>query len=183
MYDPLYAKIQELGVPIAAHGSRHVAEPFMNPRMFPPTTLRFHAMVHPVQQMKAMSDWICGGVLERFPRLKLAFLESGVGWMPYFIDRLDEDYEKMGEDEPLMTRRPSEYLLSGQCYFACDPDEELIPWAAERLGENQIIYASDYPHFDCRFPDSVRLIDDRHDMSEGLKRKVLSENAKDLYGL
>ena len=182
VYDPLYAKIEELGVPIGIHGGRPTAEPLARGAWFR-TQLRFHAMVHPMQQMAAMSDIACGGVLERFPRLKVAFLEAGIGWMPSFIERLDGEVLNFPDDEPNITRKPSEYLLSGQCYFGCDPDEEMLQFAADHLGEDQIIYASDYPHFDCRFPDSVRLISERQGLPDRLKRKTLSDNARRLYQL
>jgi predicted TIM-barrel fold metal-dependent hydrolase len=182
VYDPLYAKIQDLGVPICPHGSRHVWEPF-GPRTWFRTQQRFYAMVHPVQQMAAMADLTLGGVFERFPRLKAAFMESGVGWMPYFIERLDEAFERGPQDGLPLKKKPSEYLLSGNCYFSCDPDEEILEFAAHELGEDQVIYASDYPHFDCTFPDSVRKISERRNLPHKLKAKILGENARKLFGL
>jgi predicted TIM-barrel fold metal-dependent hydrolase len=138
-------------------------------------------------QQTAMADLVFGGVLERHPRLKVAFLESGIGWVPWFMERMDADFgrlpERVDESEGLKTGRPSDYLRSGNCYFACDPDEATLPYVASVMGEDTIVYASDYPHWDARYPDSVRLIAERDDLSPALKRKILCDNGRRLYRL
>ena len=69
----------------------------------------------------AMIATIVGGVFERFPKLSIAYLESGIGWVPYLMDRLDEEVEKRGADEaPYLTMLPSEYIKSGRIYFGIE---------------------------------------------------------------
>jgi predicted TIM-barrel fold metal-dependent hydrolase len=135
----------------------------------------------------AMGDLALGGVLERFPRLKVVFLESGIGWMPWFIDRLDEAYESVREDwiadRDELSRQPSEYLLSGNCWFSCEPDEPNLGVIVDSLGEDQVIYASDYPHFDCDFPNSVAELVQDSGLSGRVLEKVLGGNARRLYTL
>src|SRR5438874_1711648 len=69
-----------------------------------------HMISHPFEQMLAALSIIAGGVLERFPRLKVAFLESGCGWLPFWLHRMDEHYEKRAHEVPWLTMKPSEYF-------------------------------------------------------------------------
>lgn len=183
-FDPLWTTLERLAAPVAVHGSRHTCPPHLRAETFR-SNARFYAMSHPFQQMVAMGDFALGGVLERFPRLKVAFLESGVGWMPYYIDRLDEAYESVREDwlddRYELGSKPSEYLLSGNCFFSCEPDEPNLPLMVDHLGENQVIFASDYPHFDCSFPDSVRALLEGGGLSQPVLAKVAGANAHRLY--
>jgi predicted TIM-barrel fold metal-dependent hydrolase len=181
-FEPLYDLAERYNVPITVHGARSTVEPLFAARHVR-TQMRLHVFSHPWQQMTALADLVLGGVLERHPRLRVAFLESGIGWVPWLMARLDEDFKRIPENEGLKTGLPSDYLRSGNCFYACDPDEEIIPYVASVMGEDTIVYASDYPHWDCRFPDSVRLIAERDDISPELKRKILSENGKRLYNL
>ena len=79
--------------------------------------------------------------------------------------------------------RPSDYVKSGRCYFGCEPEEKTLPFAAEHVGGDVLLYASDYPHWDSDWPHTVRRLRERTDLSEELKRKVLAENALRFYGL
>ena len=133
--------------------------------------------------MAAVCSIVLGGVLERHPDLRVAFLEAGVGWVPYWLERLDEHFEKLGNEVPHLSMKPSEYLLSGRCYFHVEPEERGLPFAIEVLGDDLLMYASDYPHWDCAFPDSARLLRERADLSETSKRKILGQNAARFYGL
>src|SRR5262249_17071072 len=184
--DLLWAAAEELGVPVGVHGSRHTCAPHLRSESFRDQA-RFYAASHPFQQQVAMGDLSLGGVLERYPRLKVVFLEAGVGWMPWFIDRLDEAYESVREDwiadRDTLARRPSEYLLSGNCWFSCEPDEPNLSVMVDALGDSQAIYASDYPHFDCDFPDSVaELVEDSGLRGHALEN-VAGRNAGRLYGI
>jgi predicted TIM-barrel fold metal-dependent hydrolase len=184
--DVLWGVVEELGVPIGVHGSRHTCAPHLRAESFR-NQARFYAASHPFQQQMAMGDLSLGGVLERFPRLKVVFLEAGIGWMPAFIDRLDEAYESVREDwisdRDELSCRPSEYLLSGNCWFSCEPDEPNLAVMVDSLGEDQVIYASDYPHFDCDFPNSVAELVEDSGLSGSVLDKVLGGNARRLYGL
>lgn len=184
--EELWAVAEGLGVPVGIHGSRHTCGPHLRSDSFR-NQARFYALSHPFQQQVAMGDLVLGGVLERHPRLKVVFLESGVGWMPYYIDRLDEAYrsvrEDWSDDRFKLSARPSEYLLSGNCWFSCEPDEPNLAAMVDHLGEDQVIYASDYPHFDCSFPDSVRELTEESGLSAKCLEKVAGSNAQALYGL
>jgi predicted TIM-barrel fold metal-dependent hydrolase len=133
--------------------------------------------------MISITNFVLGGVLERFPRLVAGFMEAGCGWLPFWMEHMDEEYEKRPHEAPLLQKEPSEYVKGGQIYVGCEPEETLIPLAAEWIGEGQILYASDYPHWDGGWPHSVDTLLERDDVSEPLKRKILGENARVFYGL
>jgi hypothetical protein len=126
---------------------------------------------------------IYGGVPERFPKLRIAFLECGVGWVPYWMERMDEEWEKRGKVEaPLCKKKPSEYVKSGNLFFALEPEEETVPYVIERIGADKILFASDYPHWDGMFPHVVSTIRARKDIPDEAKAQILGQNAKRFYG-
>ncbi|MBI3743235.1 MAG: amidohydrolase family protein [Chloroflexi bacterium] len=124
---------------------------------------------------------LLGGVLDDFPRLRFAFLESGAGWAPYWMDRLDDYYEEFKEHR--LEHLPSDYFRSGQCFISCEVEEKTIPYVVQVLGEDRVIYASDYLHHDAKFPRSVALIAERKDLSRSAKTKILGGNAAKLFRL
>ena len=176
---PVFAEAERLGVPLAVHGAPSTgsfagAERFEN-------YFYTHSVAHPFEQMISSMCIICGGILERFPRLRVAFLESGVGWVPYWLDRLDEHYEHRAALVPNIKRRPSEYVDSGRVWFFCEPEDPTLPYVAERYPD-AIVFTSDYPHWDAKFPGAVSSLADRSDLSVELKQKILSKNAARFYG-
>lgn len=177
-YDPFYATAQDLGVPVAFHASGGAAR--SNERF--PTFLALHIHSHVPEQMAMLTCTLLEGVLERFPRLSLGFMEAGCGWVPYWVEHIDDEWEKRREEAPLQAK-PSEYAFSGRCYFGVEPGERMIPIVAQMIGEGQLLYASDYPHWDSDWPDTVTTLRDRSDLSDSLKARILSENARGFYGL
>jgi uncharacterized protein len=144
--------------------------------------INVHTMGHPVEQMISVCSVVVGGVLERFPRLRIAFLESGIGWVPFMMDRLDEEIEKRGADEaPWLTAKPSEYLTSGRCFFGVECGEKTIPDAVRTMGDNTLLYSSDFPHWDGDWPHTVGTVLGREDLSETTKRKMLHDNVARFY--
>jgi len=176
---PLYEELQRLNVPFCVH----------NRREGPAGEIRFdsfifmHTIGRPVETFIQFAGLIYGGVPERFPNLRVAFLECGVGWVPYWMERMDEEWEKRGKVEaPLCKHKPSEYVKHGNWFFAMEPEEETVPYVMERIGEDKILFASDYPHWDGIFPYVTATIRGRKDISEQAKAKILGENAQRFYG-
>jgi hypothetical protein len=146
--------------------------------------IQAHTCSHPFGQMRQLTSVVFEGIPERFPDLRIAFLEAGCGWAPYWMERMDDEYDKRGEVEaPVLKKKPSEYVRSGRIYFSCEADEWLMPQAVKLVGEDQIVYASDFPHWDHSFPGSIEEIRSRGDLSDGVKRKILGENCRRLYKL
>ena len=126
---------------------------------------------------------VYGGVAERFPSLRIGFMECGAGWAPYWMERMDEEWEKRGSVEaPLCKEKPSSYVLSRPWYFAVEPDEGMLPYCIDRIGADRILFASDYPHWDGMFPNVVSTIRSREDISVEAKEMILGGNANRFYG-
>jgi len=96
---------------------------------------------------------------------------------------MDDEYAKRATEAPVLKKKPSEYVRSGNIYFSCEADEWLLPQAVKLVGENQIVYASDFPHWDHSWPASIDEIRQRGDINDAQKRKILADNARRLYRL
>jgi predicted TIM-barrel fold metal-dependent hydrolase len=181
-FDPVWASAERLGVPVCVHGGGQAPGqvPIAIDRFT--TRLEKHAITHPFGAMLALTSFTVGGVLARFPGLRVAFLEAGAGWLPFWLERLDEHWELMPEQAPLLDRPPSRYL-AGRGFVSCEPEERALPWVLATLGEDLVCYASDYCHWDCAFPNSVKLLADRDDLSDAAKAAILGTNGARLYGL
>ena len=180
-FDPLYAVLQRVDVPLCVHGNTGSARQFTSIGRHD-NWLITHALAFPMGLIHALASVVCGGVLDRFPTLRTAFLEGGCGWLPFFMDRLDEHVEKLPSLVPWLTQRPSEYIRGGRVYVTCEPEEDLA-YPISRLGEDVIMYASDYAHWDCEFPHSVTKIAERDELTAPQKAKLLRDNAVRFYGL
>ncbi|MBI4490582.1 MAG: amidohydrolase family protein [Deltaproteobacteria bacterium] len=175
---PIYEELQRLNVPLLVH----------NARSGPAGEIRFdtflfkHTIGRPFETLLDCAALMYGGVPEKFPKLRIAFLECGVGWVPYWMDRMDEEWEKRQSEAPLLKAKPSEYMARGNWFYATEPEESTLPYVIDRVGDDKIVFASDYPHWDGMFPCVVSTIRERKDISESSKSKVLGQNAKKLYG-
>src|SRR5712692_2049788 len=177
---PFYEAVQGLGVPLAVHGGIHAAER-MHGRF--ESFIAVHTVSFPFECMTAMVGLIYGGVPEVFPKMKIAILEGCCGWIPFLMDRMDEEFEKRGQREaPLLKRKPSEYIASEQFFYGMEIDESTVPYVIQRIGADRLLYASDYPHWDTNWPHTVSTFWGREDISEVDKRQILGENPQRLYG-
>ena len=181
-FDAVWSTAERLNVPVCVHGGGQA------PGQVPVAIDRFstrlekHAITHPFGAMLALTSFTVGGVLARFPKLRIALLEAGAGWLPFWLDRLDEHWELMPEQAPQIDAPPSSYFL-GRGYVSCEPEERSVPIVSAELGDDVICYASDYCHWDCAFPNSVKIIADREDLTDQQKRRIFAENAARLYNL
>lgn len=182
-YFPFYEAAERLDVPICVHmflgryGSDAVGTERVDKFFYS------HLFGHPFEQMIALSVIIGEGVLDRFPKLRFVFLESGCGWLPYWFERMDEHYEVLGVQLPALKTEPSKLLERGQLYFSCESDEKELAHVVDVIGADWIVFASDYSHFDSRFPGAAAPIVNHPGLSEGVKRKILNDNARRLYRL
>ena len=182
-FDVVWAEAERLGVPVCVHGGGQAPDQHPIGVQRFQTRLEVHALTHPIGNMIALDCFTVGGILHRFPELRVAFLESGCGWLPFWLERLDDHYELMPEQAEQIDRKPSEYFLDGRAWVACEPEEQTLPYVVERFGAERILYASDYYHWDCAFPDSVKLLAERGDLSDDAKAKILGGNAARMYAL
>lgn len=181
--DPFYAAAVDLDMPLGVHGAPGIHLPKIGVDRFD-NYIQVHCISFPFDQMTAMTALISGGVFERHPKLRVAFLEAGVGWVPYFIDRMHEHYEKRGDWIPNGWKRdPQDYIAAGNVWVSCEPDEPILPAVVDILGADFIMYASDYPHWDGDWPNSTKSLRGRRDIGESVRAKIAGANARRFYGL
>lgn len=185
LYDPFYAAIQDMGVPLIIHESTGCNETAGGDRygMMNPERYTFnHVISHSFEQMFAVLSIIGGGVLERFPRLKVGFFEAGCSWAPYWLARLDDHFghRVLGKYMPIKLK-PSEYFQR-QCMVTCDPHDHTIPLAIQGIGADRIMFATDYPHFDAG-ANAVGEFECVPGISPADRRKILWENSVSFFGL
>ena len=180
-YDPIYREAEALECALAVHGTNGAEE--LASGAFE-TFTEVHTVSFPVGMFVQFSNMIYQGVPARFPKLRLAFLEIGSTWLPYWLDRMDEHWEKRGALEtPSLKQRPSDCVREHPIFFSFEADETLLPETFRYVGENHFVYATDIPHWDCEFPGNLHHTQKRSDVSDETKTKLLYENAKALYAL
>ena len=179
--DPLYAALEEHDVPLSLHEGMGALLPTAGADRFTSFT-ELHSCCHPMEQQMAMLSLMVGGVFDRFPGLRVAFMESGCSWAPAWLHRMDEHVELTGwHDAPDLQMLPSEYFRRN-CYISCDPDENLLWTVVETIGDENILFATDFPHPDARYPHAVDEFLDLPRVSAATKGKILWENAARFYG-
>jgi predicted TIM-barrel fold metal-dependent hydrolase len=174
---PLYEVAQELDLPLLAHGG--TARPPYGPGSFDLDGAWFllHSFANPWAGMAAMGALIGGGVFELFPRLRAAIIETGGGWMPLAVDRLDTHYILSPGHVPNLERMPRDVLAEGRYYHGFDTWERSMEFCVQELGEDMWLFATDWPHGDTAWPEGVQQVVNRPGLTEQAKRKILGENA------
>lgn len=181
--DVFYSAAEELDMPLGVHGAPGIHLPKIGVDRFS-NYIQVHCISFPFDQMAAMTALVSGGVFDRHPKLRVAFLEAGVGWVPFFIDRMHEHFEKRGDWIPNGWRRdPHEYLKAGNIWVSCEPEEPILPGVIDVLGDDFIMFASDYPHWDGDWPQSTAHLRARGDISEASRAKIGGGNAQRFYKL
>ena len=179
-YMKLYAALEERGCPIAFHSGPNWSEPiFKGFNRF----LSVHALSFPLYNMLHMTNWIINGLSERFPKLKVIWIEAGLAWLPFMMQRLDHEYMLRTSEAPLLKRKPSEYIRD--MYFTTQPMEvqnlKALECTFEMINaETQLLYASDYPHWDFDLPSSIY---DLPFLTDKARHNILGGNAARLFGL
>jgi predicted TIM-barrel fold metal-dependent hydrolase len=187
-YDPLWSVAQEARLPLSLHLGTGKGSGVADKSKAVKTTKRPPFMtrnyVNAIQEVqRSFTDIIFGGVLERFPRLTLISAENDSGWFPHYLYRLDHAYDKFNEmsDEPL-PMKPSFYVH--RQVMVTFQDDPIGPLVSTIFGENNFMWASDFPHSDCTWPNSRRIIDGQFaGVPEQLRDKIVCENAARVYGI
>ncbi|HTP82272.1 MAG TPA: amidohydrolase family protein [Alphaproteobacteria bacterium] len=178
-YMRLYSAIQASGKPLAFHSGFHWGDESMK------QTNRFlsmHALSFCYFNMIHMTNWIINGIPERFPKLKVIWVESGLAWVPFLMQRLDSEYMMRSSEAPLLKRKPSDYMR--EMYYTSQPLEtsnmKLTEATFEAINaETQLLFASDWPHWDFDLPNSITHLPF---LTEKAKRNILGLNAARLFG-
>ena len=179
-YMRLYGAIQERGLPLCFHAIYHQQE-----RMFEGMNkfISVHALGFIFYNLVHITNMVVNGIPERFPRLKLLWIEGGLAWIPFLMQRLDNEYLMRSSEAPLLKKLPSEYMR--EMYYTSQPiennDHALMESTFKAMNaETQLLFSSDYPHWDFNLPSTIW---DLPFLSEAAKRRILGQNAWDLFGL
>jgi predicted TIM-barrel fold metal-dependent hydrolase len=183
-FEPLWETIEELGVPVGFHPTRisslrdDIARRFLK---HPNGRVLGTAAHNPIEHMLAFASLALGGVFERHPKLRCAFLEGTCGWLPWWLWRLDELWEKFGPGSEIqLSTLPSKYFFR-QCYVATDADEAALKQVVEAVGDDNIVVSTDYPHSDGLFPEAINEFIALEGISDKTKTKILWDNCARLY--
>ena len=183
---PFYEAVSEANLPLAVHVGW--ACPSINnlfTHIYPSGVIAF---LMPV--LMGFVSLISGGVLDRFPNLRVVFLEAGCLWIHFMLDRLEHRFKHssknlahvVSETAPREALPPMEYVRSGNLYFSAEVEDALLPQVLDLVGEGQIVFGSDMPHGD-RERFAARSLQQRNDIGEAAKAKILVKNPVSLYGL
>src|SRR5258706_3079580 len=176
--EQFFAEANGLDLEIAVHFSLEfpaVSELFEH--FFPNRVL---AGIFPI--MAGFTSVLCSGLMERYAKLRFAFLEGGCNWIASYVERMDDHFENPRYNaRQLIQRPPSEYLNSGRIFFGCEGNEGALGRVAQELGEDKLLFSSDYPHAD-RTQGTARFLEKREDLGAAARKKLLEENARRFYG-
>jgi predicted TIM-barrel fold metal-dependent hydrolase len=188
-YDPFWRAAADLGCPIGIHPSPHgdmantcellglsdgVTDPVAGLAMQQGITNAFDLQL-------AVALFVLGGICERHPGLRVAFLEGTGGWIVPMLERFDHQFRIFGS--PDQTSLPSE-LFARQCVISFDPDEVALAFSAEHLGADKILWASDYPHPDAKIPGVVKELEAAVEpLTPDAQAEVMGASARRFYDL
>ncbi|MEG4817461.1 amidohydrolase family protein [Microcoleus sp. K5-D4] len=181
-YEPFWTKCEELEIAVGIHEGTPSRLPTAGADRFN-TRFALRACSHPMEQMMALLTLIEGGVLERHPQLKVGFLESGGGWLPNWLWRLDREYESSRwEVADNVKIKPSEYFRR-QCFVSIEPSEPHLSQVLEYIGSDNILFGSDYPHGEYESDIVEQVVNLQDHLPSGTVEKILWHNPARFYGL
>ncbi len=143
-----------------------------------------HALGFTWYNVVHLTNWICNAMPERYPNLKVIWIESGLAWLPFLMQRLDNEYMMRSSEVPLLKKKPSDYMRD--MFYTTQPMEMVENRKALELtfellkADTQLLYSSDYPHWDMDLPSTIY---DLPFLNEQQKRNILGGNAVRLFNL
>ena len=190
-YDAFWALAEELDFPMSFHGA-HSSQPRAGTRYLPRHLVSGqevaleHAMSFSFENMISLGHMVLLGILEKFPKMRISLLEGNAGWLPFWLGRLDDhclrnSRQGMWFDSEALPLKPSEYFLR-QGFVACDPDEFALKGAVVLVGDDNIVWNTDYSHPDAPDPDKAIPMFLEQDIPDSSKKKILWDNPARLYG-
>lgn len=180
-YDPIYERLEEMGLPVVYHTGGSGLDEYLSAGY--EEMVETHTLGFLQSNMAQQVSVTCQGVPVKFPDLDIVFMESGVAYIPGLMARLDEEYLKRPEEAPLLEKRPSKYIT--EYYFGTQPlevsaDPDFLENCIRTIGTEQLLYASDYPHWDF---DSPRIITELPFLSNEERAQILGDNATKVFGI
>ena len=179
-YMKVYAAIEEAGMPLGFHAGPTWEDQWMRQL---DRFIGVHALSFVLCNMVHLTNWVLHGMGERFPNLDVVWIESGIAWVPFMMQRLDNEFLMRSSEAPTLKKLPSDYIRD--MYFTSQPLErhniKLLQSTMEAMNaETQLLYASDWPHWDFDSPASIW---DLPFLDEEAKRNILGGNANRIFKL
>ena len=180
-YMKTYALLEEANLPLAFHGAYNWNDQSL---LMVNRFISAHALGFVWYNLVHLTNWVINGLGERFPKLKVLWIESGLAWLPFIMQRLDNEYMMRTADAPALKKLPSDYVRD--MYFTNQPMEKTSDMALLETtfrvikAETQLLYSSDYPHWDFDLPS---VIYDLPFLNETQKRAILGSNALRVFGM
>jgi len=174
---PFFDEFQHTGLPLCVH----FGQSYPGLETLTRTMLAGNIIGMSLPAFLAFYAVTCGGLLDRYPKLRVGFFEFGSEWILYAVSRIDK-YRDMAAangapyNTDIGARRALEYARSGNIFLSGEADDRCLPQEIELMGEDQILYASDFPHPEERDAGAGEIVE-RNDLSERQKRKILWDNA------
>jgi len=138
---------------------------------------------HPWGAMRFTAAMLCSGILDRYPNIKIAVLESGFGWLPFWAKRMDDQVDYVGYVAKTKYK-PSEYMSGGRffCSIVIHEGPEMVEMVNKAIGDHILMFGSDYPHSESRFPESVDRVLGWENLSLDEMKKLVWENPVRAFG-
>lgn len=173
-YEPLWTELERLGIPACLHDTSSPRLASYGDRMMTHTS--GHILSHPFEAMAAMMSLIWYGVAERHPRLRIIHAEADAGWLPYWLQRMGQHYEQYGAAEhPELTMAPAEYFRRN-FFVICRGDEVTLPSVVSLVGDDRLLFHTDYPHGDSTWPGGMQALEAQPIPADSLRR-IFWDNA------
>jgi uncharacterized protein len=185
-YDPAYQPLWELlastHTAAAFHGSGGRHEIDVSARYLNKHQAMYKIVSHTSDMSLVVLEMLLGGVLANNPDLRVAFLESFCGWVPWWLWRIDEGFELYGQDAgfPALAELPSTYFKR-QCSVSIELDEPYVRKFIDELGSECLIASTDYPHHDSAFPHAMDMFTALDTLTKSEKQQILWNNCARLY--
>jgi predicted TIM-barrel fold metal-dependent hydrolase len=180
-YEPLWNTLEELDLPVGFHEATGSRSRQTGDHFDPNFGIR-RIYSQPMENMLAMGAFLCGGVLARHPKMKVAFLEANCSWVPWLVWRADEGYEREGDlFMQDLTEPPSAYFKR-QVWVSVEPDEGPAQHTIAEFGCDNLVFSTDYPHGDSKYPEAVNSFLELP-LSDEEKRKILWDNCARFYAV
>jgi uncharacterized protein len=179
-YWPVYEAAQALDVPLAVHSAPAQGLGLDRLRKL----IEVRSLTHPFGQYVQITSMLFNGVFDAFPRLRVAYCEAGAGWVPYLMERLDNEFRNRRPQAPALTVTPSEHIRGGRLFFHAELAERGLAWAVQETRDDIFFCASDYPHEPKdEFPEGLAALEARTDLTPEAKRNLVWNTPLRLYGL
>jgi predicted TIM-barrel fold metal-dependent hydrolase len=181
-YDRFWSAVEDFDVAVGFHEGGSSGMPQVGLDRFETTGAR-HIVTHTMEMMMACLSMICGGVCDRHPKLRVAFLESGGGWIVPWLERMDRHYVDQGFNDSGLSMKPSE-IFQRNCWISFEPVEGSLRVLADYIGPHKILWATDYPHPDGFFPGAPDMVrKNLEGLSAETRQQVMAGGAKAFYNL